>query len=447
MHLRLNKKTKKSYHFLVFLFFIFSILIFKKNNVFATDYTSTNFILRDPVISPGAGYATSSTFRYFGSTGQTVIGESSGGGFIERSGFLYFSAVTNPVLTATAGDGQVGLTWTASVASLGYTVSDYEIGISTTSGSGYTFTNVGNVLSHTNTGLSNGTTYYFIVRVLDSLGDVIATSGEVSATPVATPSSGGGGGGGGSTSSNVTGVFFSGYAFPLSKVVIMKDGVVVLETIAGGDAKFSVRLSNITSGTHNFSVYSTDIDGIKSKSFSFPITVRQDDSVTVSGIFIAPTIEVDKAEVKKGDDIKIFGQTTPESDVTIQVNSETQVFVETLSNDDGIYLYDFNTAPLEMGDHSTTSKTQLENGQSSGYGNEMAFVVGTQNIPKEPGDGSCRSDLNNDGRVNLVDFSVAAFWYNKSLSVEMITKESDCLNKDGKINLVDFSIMAYYWTG
>lgn len=443
MHLRLNKKTKKNFYFLVFLFFILTTLLFK-NNAFATDYTSSNFILRDPVISPGAGYATSSNFRYFGNTGQTVIGESSGGGFIERSGFLYFSAVTNPVLTATAGSGQVGLTWTASVASLGYTVSAYEIGVSTTSGSGYTFTNVGNVLSYTSTSLSNGTTYYFIVRALDSLGDVIATSGEVSSTPVA-PS--GGGGGGGSTSSSTTGVFFSGYAFPLSKVVIMKDGVVVLETIAGGDARFSVRLSNISSGSHNFSVYSTDIDGIKSKSFSFPITISEDDSVTVSGIFIAPTIEVDKAQVKKGDDIKIFGQTTPESDVTIQVNSETQVFVEAVSNDDGVYLYDFNTAPLEMGDHSTTSKTQLENGQSSGYGKQVAFVVGTQNIPKEPGDGSCRADLNNDSRVNLVDFSIAAFWYNKSLSTEMITKESDCLNKDGKINLVDFSIMAYYWTG
>lgn len=441
MHFIKNKTTKSKYLLLVVLFFA----LFLQKKVLALDYTSSSFIVRDPVISPGAGYATSSNFRYFSSTGQTVIGESSGGGFIERSGFLYFSAVTNPVVSATSGSGQVSLTWTASVASLGYTVDSYEVGVSTTSGSGYIFTNVGNVLSYTSTGLSNGTTYYFIVRALDSLGDVIATSGEVSSTPTAP--SGGGGGGGGSTSSSVTGVFFSGYAFPLSKVVIMKDGIVVLETIAGGDARFSVRLSNISSGSHNFSVYSTDIDGIKSKSFSFPITISEDDSVTVSGIFIAPTIEVDKAQVKKGDDIKIFGQTTPESDVTIQVNSETQVFVEAVSNDDGVYLYDFNTAPLEMGDHSTTSKTQLENGQSSGYGKEVAFIVGTQNIPKEPGDGSCRADLNSDSKVNLVDFSIAAFWYNKTLSTEMTTKENDCLNKDGKINLVDFSIMAYYWTG
>ena len=411
----------------------------------AVDYTSSNFIVRDPVILSGAGFSASSSFQQLSSLGQTAIGESSAGGFIERSGFLYYSVVTNPVLSGTGSSGQASLSWTASTASLGYTITAYEVGQSTISGSGYTFTNVGNVLSSNRTGLTNGTTYYFIVRTLDSLGDVIAISNEISVTPSASPGGGGGGGGGSGTTTN--GITFSGYAFPLSRVTILKDGVLVLETIAGGDARFSVRLSDLSTGSYNFAVYGTDKDGLRSNSFSFPITIEEGDSATISGIFIAPTIDVDKSQVRKGDDITIFGQTTPESEVTIEVNSETQHFIETESNDDGVYLYNFNTAPLEMGGHDTKSKSLLGNGQSSGYGKEVAFLVGTENIPKVPTIGECRADLNGDTRVNLVDFSIAAFWYKKTLSGSIITTESDCLNGDAVINLVDFSIMAFNWTG
>ncbi len=425
--------------------FLLLVILFFGSQASALDFTSSNFIVRDPVIISGSGYSSSSSFRFFGSLGQTAIGASASGGFIERSGFLYFSVVSTPVLSGTSGNTQANLTWTASSASLGHTVASYEVGQSTINGSGYSYTNVGNVLSSTPTGLINGTTYYFIVRTIDSLGDVIATSNQVSIVPAASGGGGAGGGGGGS-GTITTGVTFSGYAFPLSQVTIMKDGVVVLQTIAGGDAKFSARLTGLSSGSYNFAIYGTDTDGLKSISYSFPITIEEGDSTTVSGIFITPTIDVDKSQVKQGDDIVIFGQTTPESDVTIEVNSETPHFAQTNSNDDGVYLYNFNTAPLEMGNHTGKSKTLLDNGQSSGYGKQVAFVVGTENIAKT-NDGLCHADLNSDQRVNLVDFSIAAFWYGKTLSGDIISKESSCLNSDGKINLVDFSIMAFYWTG
>jgi hypothetical protein len=50
--------------------------------------------------------------------------------------------------------------------------------------------------------------------------------------------------------------------------------------------------------------------------------------------------------------------------------------------------------------------------------------------------------MNNDRRVNLVDFSIAAYWYKRSSPPASVD-----LNGDGKVDLVDFSIMAFYWTG
>jgi len=260
------------------------------------------------------------------------------------------------------------------------------------------------------------------------------------------PPGGGGGGGGGGSTPPETGVNFSGRAYPLSKVIILRDGVIAVQTIAGPDARFRVSVGNLNPGSYNFTVRATDENGVIGNPFSFPVFISQGSTTDVSGIFLAPTIDVNKAEVKKGDDIVIFGQTVPESNVTIEVNSETQVFVNAESDEDGVYLYNFNSTPLEYGSHSSRSKANLETGESSGFGTRVAFRVGDQNIAKDPIQITCRADLNTDGKINLVDFSIAAFWYNKILTGDIIIVEANCLNADKIINLVDFSIMAFNLT-
>ena len=47
-----------------------------------------------------------------------------------------------------------------------------------------------------------------------------------------------------------------------------------------------------------------------------------------------------------------------------------------------------------------------------------------------------------DKKVNLIDFSIVAFWYKKNGAPQQFD-----FNNDGKVTIVDFSIMAYYWTG
>ncbi|HEY0706603.1 MAG TPA: discoidin domain-containing protein, partial [Polyangia bacterium] len=81
-------------------------------------------------------------------------------------------------VVASPGNNQVGLTWNAVSGATSYTVKR-----ATTSGGPYT--NVGTGLtatSYTNTGLTNGTTYYFVVSASNSAGES-GNSGQVSATP------------------------------------------------------------------------------------------------------------------------------------------------------------------------------------------------------------------------------------------------------------------------
>ena len=80
-------------------------------------------------------------------------------------------------LTATAGNAQVSLTWSASTGATSYNVKR-----STTSGGPYTTVGTSTSTAFTNTGLTNGTTYYFVVTAVNSAGES-GNSNQASATP------------------------------------------------------------------------------------------------------------------------------------------------------------------------------------------------------------------------------------------------------------------------
>jgi fibronectin type 3 domain-containing protein len=84
-------------------------------------------------------------------------------------------------LTATAGNQQVALSWGAVTGATGYNVKR-----STTSGSGYSTVSSPSTASYTDTGLTDGTTYYYVVTATSAAGES-ANSTQVSATPVAAP--------------------------------------------------------------------------------------------------------------------------------------------------------------------------------------------------------------------------------------------------------------------
>jgi fibronectin type 3 domain-containing protein len=86
-------------------------------------------------------------------------------------------------LTATPGNAQVALSWNLSSGATSYNVKR-----STVNGSGYVTVSSPTTTSYTNTGLTNGTTYYYVVSAVNSFGES-ANSSQV----IATPSSGGGG--------------------------------------------------------------------------------------------------------------------------------------------------------------------------------------------------------------------------------------------------------------
>jgi|SRR5579884_997276 len=120
-----------------------------------------------------------------------------------------FAATPNPPpatpvgLTATGGNGAVTLSWTANTD---LDLDGYNLYRSATSGAGYV--KVAPIsykaTSFTNSGLTNGTTYFYLLRAVDTKGQESGNSIEVSAVPASSASvqnqsngTGGGGGDGG----------------------------------------------------------------------------------------------------------------------------------------------------------------------------------------------------------------------------------------------------------
>jgi hypothetical protein len=255
----------------------------------------------------------------------------------------------------------------------------------------------------------------------------------------------GGGGGSAVEAPPATTAIFKGMAYPQSDVTLLKDGQVVASSKAGADAKFSMSITGLSAGNYIFSLYSEDYQGNRSSLLTFPVSITAGVITTASGIFISPTIAVDQEEIAKGGTLAILGQTTPVSEVVISVHSAVEKFFKTKTNTSGAYLYNLDTSFLELGEHLTKSKASTGE-EVSPYSRAIGFSVlkeGTIIKKKESGDKTCqRGDANCDTRVNLVDFSVAAYWYKRTKPPASVD-----LNKDGKVDLVDFSILAYNWTG
>lgn len=296
-------------------------------------------------------------------------------------------------------------------------------------------------------------TYTFIGTITPPAGvtnsnNLKASESVVVASASSPPPSSGGGGGGGGGGGYVpptyqTSAVFKGIAYPGSNITLLENAQVAAVTQAGPDAKFEIDVSNFAPGTYTFGVWGSDPAGNRSETQTFTVTVENGAMTVISGIFLPPTLSVDRTQVKQGDVVTFLGYTAPGANVTVTVHSTNDIVNSVASEDSGAWIYKLNTSPLDYGSH--TAGAFAATGTAVSPTSELvAFTVGNENVSAPPPASSAciPADLNCDGRVNLVDFSIMAYWFGRPNPPARID-----LNHDGKIDLVDFSILAYYWTG
>ncbi|MDX1535441.1 MAG: DUF4215 domain-containing protein [Candidatus Spechtbacterales bacterium] len=246
---------------------------------------------------------------------------------------------------------------------------------------------------------------------------------------------------GSSTPPGNTQVKIVGKAYPHSNVNILKDGTVIGVVAADAKADFSFTSAGITPGTTTFGIWAEDRLGLRSIALTVTFEVVQGSTTTVSGVFLPPTLDLDRTEVNRGDIINMTGSTVPEVQVSTEVNSEHTILDSTISSETGEWELDFDTSPLEEGAHTARAMFEIED---AGLASESSF---SQAVSFFVGQGQATigtADLNLDDRVNLIDFSILLFHWNTDGG------DSDPpadINRGGRVDLADFSIMLFNWTG
>lgn len=262
--------------------------------------------------------------------------------------------------------------------------------------------------------------------------NISATVEEI--TPEPPPPSGGGGGG--PVISYAT-VVFEGRAYPGAFLTLLKNNKVAATFTAKSSGLFTKKLTGIAGGIYSFGIFAEDTEGRKSVTLGFTISILGGKTTTVSGIFLSPTISLSATQVEIGESVNISGQVFPESKVNIFISSKEMV-KETKASRQGKWNYLLNTNALEISEHEVKSMALFGEGEQSLFSQTLYFLV------LKKGAMVCQGvDLNFDGKVNIVDFSILLYFWNKT------QPSNHCvdINFDGIVNIFDFSIMMYWWGG
>ncbi len=292
--------------------------------------------------------------------------------------------------------------------------------------------------------LVGGNTYYYYIRCIDSKDNANTDDYLIS---FFIPAPGGPAGGGGAPfppAARAPEVVLEGWAYPMSKVVALKDGKKEKEMKANLDAEFKFVFTNLEEGVYTFSVWAEDTDGRRSITDSSTFLVRGGTKTTLR-ILLPPTIELKKDTLNAGETLEVFGQSVPNSKIEIWIYPaieekdvlEEEIIKRTASTTaEGRWYFSFNTSGLKQDTYKIKARASFEPVGVGEFGRILYFGIG-----KPPVIDFCeRSDLNKDGKVNLVDFSILLYHWQTSEPLADI-------NLDGIVNLVDFSIMMYCWTG
>ncbi len=253
-------------------------------------------------------------------------------------------------------------------------------------------------------------------------------------------SSGGGSSGGGGSDRDLgeTQLNVTGRSYPSRTVnfLIDTDSVGSVQANSSGAFEFATEVSP---GTATLGIWSTDSNGTRSITLNNTFDVTQGAVTNITGIILPPTIRVQSQNVNPGATIAVSGQSAPNASIEVHVDNGSPI-LRTTSGANGQWTVNFDTSSVSVAEHtlrarSITGTPPLTT--QSAFSSTLQLFVGVD------GEVSTPSDLNRDGRVNLIDFSILIFWWQTNGG------DSDPpadINGNGRVSLEDFSILLFNWT-
>ncbi len=233
-------------------------------------------------------------------------------------------------------------------------------------------------------------------------------------------------------------VEFHGVVSPNATVTISRDGTVVSSQLASSTADFVAVLLDQPAGPQNYLISAVDTSGAALAPISFSLTLVVNTNTIITGVFLGPSIRIDKSAVKLGQYVTVAGMTAPSSDVSVTIHSTQAKSFTVTADGSGRWSKLVNTDDVGVGTHTAQARAVLGGSQISAVSAVVSFAVN----PLEQCDGKKTADVNCDGHVDLTDFSILLyFWQQTNPRNSRVD-----INADGRVDVIDFSIMLYQWT-
>ena len=253
--------------------------------------------------------------------------------------------------------------------------------------------------------------------------------------------SGGGSGGSGGSSQELgdTQITVSGVGYPGRTINFILDTDSIGSVRAGSNGRFEFA-TDADPGTATLGMWSTDTSGTRSLTLNNTFDVTQGAITNLTGIILPPTISVPNQNVDPGAVVNVSGQSAPNATVELHIDDSDPVETTT-ANDNGQWSYSLDTGTLSISEHILRARTIVGNPPlttESSFSTSLQLFVGVDGQATQP------SDLNRDGSVNLIDFSILIFWWQTNGG------DSDPpadINQNSNVGLEDFSILLFNWTG
>lgn len=261
----------------------------------------------------------------------------------------------------------------------------------------------------------------------------------ITPTPTPTPAPGGGGGTVSTPPIPVPAAAeLNGLAYPGALITILRDAQLVGTVRADASGVFLFLDSELAGGNYLYGLYAEDADGRQSRIITFSLNLVSQSLSNITGVIIPPTISVQPASVARGNPVIVSGFAMPGADIILEIlpGGLTEIAPVGVT---GRYSFSIETSILSAGIYQVRGKTQRADAGESVFSLSTGFGVDVPFIERA----AEHVDFNRDERVNLVDISIMLFWFGKPVPANHFAD----LNEDGIIDVADFSILAFYWTG
>jgi len=146
---------------------------------------------------------------------------------------------------------------------------------------------------------------------------------------------------------------FAGYISPNASLVLIIDGVTARATVADANGNFSISGVLIKKGFSHFCVDAVDFKRLGESYTCFDIPPAEE-SVTMSNVFLPPTLGLARTEIVEGSPAKAYGYSMPGALVTLYINGK-----QLTTYADATGYYEFSVNDLKAGKYSVYARAEL----------------------------------------------------------------------------------------